>query len=79
MAYQLVVGPLEKPLVKQPSERPQLPHDHPGPELTADAGRGAPAQLFQFGLAAEDEAREVAPSPGPMHARRAVAPVAAGR
>lgn len=56
---QLVVGPLEKPLVKQLSERPQLP-------LTtlalnySDAGREAPAQLFQFGLAAEDEAREVA-------------------
>lgn len=56
---QLVVGPLEKPLVKQLSDRPQLP-------LTtlalnySDAGREAPAQLFQFGLAAEDEAREVA-------------------
>lgn len=56
---QLVVGPLEKPLVKQLSERPQLP-------LTtlalnySDAGRESPAQLFQFGLAAEDEAREVA-------------------
>lgn len=56
---QLVVGPLEKPLVKQLSERPQLP-------LTtlalnySDAGLEAPAQLFQFGLAAEDEAREVA-------------------
>lgn len=56
---QLVVGPLEKPLVKQLSERPQLP-------LTtlalnySDAGHEAPAQLFQFGLAAEDEAREVA-------------------
>ncbi|MDX5372866.1 MAG: penicillin-binding protein activator [Pseudomonadaceae bacterium] len=56
---QLVVGPLEKPLVKQLSERPQLP-------LTtlalnySDAGREAPAQLFQFGLAAEDEAREAA-------------------
>ncbi|WP_313300793.1 penicillin-binding protein activator [Pseudomonas sp.] len=55
---QLVVGPLEKPLVKKLAANPQLP-------LTtlalnyADAGQQAPAQLFQFGLAAEDEAREV--------------------
>ena len=55
---QLVVGPLEKPLVKQLAAMAQLPI----PTLAlnyADAGQKAPPQLFQFGLAAEDEAREV--------------------
>lgn len=74
---QLVVGPLEKPLVKQLSERPQLP-------LTtlalnySEAGREAPAQLFQFGLAAEDEAREVARRAWADGMRRAVALVPRG-
>ncbi|MEK2609176.1 penicillin-binding protein activator [Pseudomonas shirazensis] len=55
---QLVVGPLEKPLVKKLATYPQLPL----PTLAlnyAEAGQSAPPQLFQFGLAAEDEAREV--------------------
>ena len=54
---QLVVGPLEKPLVKQLSALPQLPIT----TLAMNYSEGAqgPAQLFQFGLAAEDEAREV--------------------
>ncbi|VVM95220.1 Penicillin-binding protein activator LpoA [Pseudomonas fluorescens] len=55
---QLVVGPLEKPLVKKLAAYPQLPL----PTLAlnyAEAGQSAPPQLFQFGLAAEDEAREV--------------------
>ncbi|HKS12914.1 MAG TPA: penicillin-binding protein activator [Pseudomonas sp.] len=55
---QLVIGPLEKPLVKQLAAMAQLPI----PTLAlnyADAGQKAPPQLFQFGLAAEDEAREV--------------------
>ena len=55
---QLVVGPLEKPLVKQLAARPQLPL----PTLAlnySDSGQAGPPQLFQFGLAAEDEAREV--------------------
>ncbi|AZC26205.1 MULTISPECIES: penicillin-binding protein activator [Pseudomonas] len=53
---QLVVGPLEKPLVKQLAARPQLPIT----TLALNYGEGeqGPAQLFQFGLAAEDEARE---------------------
>ncbi|MBB2495532.1 penicillin-binding protein activator [Aquipseudomonas ullengensis] len=74
---QLVIGPLEKPLVKQLSERPQLP-------LTtlalnySDAGRESPAQLFQFGLAAEDEAREVARRAWADGMRRAVALVPRG-
>ncbi|WP_085584833.1 MULTISPECIES: penicillin-binding protein activator [unclassified Pseudomonas] len=54
---QLVVGPLEKPLVKQLSTRPQLPITTLA--LNYSEGDQGPAQLFQFGLAAEDEAREV--------------------
>ncbi|WP_409303176.1 penicillin-binding protein activator [Pseudomonas sp. KCJK8993] len=53
---QLVVGPLEKPLVKQLAASPQLPITTLA--LNYSEGEQAPAQLFQFGLAAEDEARE---------------------
>ncbi|MFO2465057.1 penicillin-binding protein activator [Pseudomonas sp. 15FMM2] len=53
---QLVVGPLEKPLVKQLSARAQLPI--PTLALNYSENDQGPAQLFQFGLAAEDEARE---------------------
>ncbi|MEN5033380.1 penicillin-binding protein activator [Pseudomonas sp. TWI929] len=56
---QLVIGPLEKPLVKQLAAKPQLPITTLALNY-ADAGQVAPPQLFQFGLAAEDEAREVA-------------------
>lgn len=55
---QLVIGPLEKPLVKQLTARAQLPL----PTLAlnySDTNQMGPPQLFQFGLAAEDEAREV--------------------
>ena len=55
---QLVVGPLEKPLVKQLSTRAQLPITTLA--LNYSEKTQGPAQLFQFGLAAEDEAREVA-------------------
>ena len=55
---QLVVGPLEKSLVKQLNARPQLPITTLA--LNYSDGAQGPAQLFQFGLAAEDEAREVA-------------------
>ncbi|PNG35390.1 hypothetical protein A1395_16180 [Pseudomonas protegens] len=54
---QLVVGPLEKPLVKQLATRSQLPITTLA--LNYSEGEQGPAQLFQFGLAAEDEAREV--------------------
>ncbi|WP_434675892.1 penicillin-binding protein activator [Pseudomonas sp. D3-10] len=54
---QLVVGPLEKPLVKQISLRPQLPITTLA--LNYSEGEQGPPQLFQFGLAPEDEAREV--------------------
>lgn len=56
---QLVVGPLEKNLVKQLNAKAQLPL----PTLAlnySDTTQAGPAQLFQFGLAAEDEAHEVA-------------------
>lgn len=56
---QLVVGPLEKNLVKQLNGKPQLPL----PTLAlnySDSAQAGPPQLFQFGLAAEDEAHEVA-------------------
>ncbi|MQU54903.1 penicillin-binding protein activator, partial [Pseudomonas sp. FSL R10-1339] len=51
---QLVVGPLEKNLVKQLNSRPQLPITTLA--LNYSEGTQGPAQLFQFGLAAEDEA-----------------------
>ena len=55
---QLVVGPLEKTLVKQLNARSQLPITTLA--LNYSEGTKGPAQLCQFGLAAEDEAREVA-------------------
>lgn len=73
---QLVVGPLEKPLVADLQRRQQLPL----PTLAlnyADAGE-APPQLFQFGLAAEDEARAVAERAWQDGMRRAVALVPSG-
>jgi outer membrane PBP1 activator LpoA protein len=74
---QLVVGPLEKPLVKQLSEREQLPITTLALNYS-EAGQEGPAQLFQFGLAAEDEAREVARRAWADGMRRAVALVPRG-
>jgi outer membrane PBP1 activator LpoA protein len=74
---QLVVGPLEKPLVKQLSEREQLPITTLALNYS-DVGQEGPAQLFQFGLAAEDEAREVARRAWDDGMRRAVALVPRG-
>jgi len=74
---QLVVGPLEKPLVKQLNGRPQLPI----PTLAlnySDTNQAGPAQLYQFGLAAEDEAREVARRAWADGKRSAVAMVPRG-
>jgi len=74
---QMVVGPLEKPLVKQLAGRPQLP-------LTtlalnySDTTAANPPQLFQFGLAAEDEAREVSRRARADGLHRAVALVPRG-
>lgn len=56
---QLVVGPLEKNLVTQLGNREQLPITTLALNYS-EASAESPDQLFQFGLAAEDEAREVA-------------------
>lgn len=74
---QLVVGPLEKPLVKQLGDREQLPITTLALNYS-DAGQEGPAQLFQFGLAAEDEAREAARRAWDDGMRRAVALVPRG-
>jgi outer membrane PBP1 activator LpoA protein len=74
---QLVVGPLEKPLVKQLSSRQQLPIKTLALNYS-DAGTEGPAQLFQFGLSAEDEAREVARRAWADGKRSAVAMVPKG-
>ncbi|RRV06048.1 penicillin-binding protein activator [Pseudomonas sp. v388] len=74
---QLVVGPLEKNLVKQLSSREQLPVTTLALNYS-DAGTEGPAQLFQFGLAAEDEAREVARRAWADGKRSAVAMVPKG-
>lgn len=74
---QLVVGPLEKPLVKQLSARPQLPITTLALNYSDSTAQG-PAELFQFGLAAEDEAREVARRAWADGKRSAVAMVPKG-
>lgn len=74
---QLVVGPLEKPLVKQLANYPQLPITTLALNYS-DAGQNNPPQLYQFGLAAEDEAREVSRRAHADGMRRAVALVPSG-
>jgi outer membrane PBP1 activator LpoA protein len=74
---QLVVGPLEKPLVKQLSERNQLPITTLALNYS-DTGKTNPAELYQFGLSAEDEARSVARRAWDDGMRRAVALVPRG-
>ncbi|WP_110969730.1 penicillin-binding protein activator [Pseudomonas huaxiensis] len=74
---QLVVGPLEKPLVKQLASHPQLPITTLALNYS-DSGQSTPPQLFQFGLAAEDEAREVSRRAYADGMRRAVALVPSG-
>jgi len=69
---QLVVGPLEKTLVRQLSEKDELPITTLALNYS-DAGQTTPPQLFQFGLAAEDEAREVARRAWADGHRRAIA------
>ena len=74
---QLVVGPLEKALVSQLNAQAQLPI----PTLAlnySDTTAPGPAQLFQFGLSAEDEAREAARRAWADGMRRAVALVPRG-
>lgn len=74
---ELVVGPLEKPLVKQLASREQLPITTLALNY-GDNSQEGPAQLFQFGLAAEDEARAVASRAWGDGMRRAVALVPRG-
>ena len=74
---QLVIGPLEKPLVKQLSDREQLPITTLALNYS-DPGQEGPPQLFQFGLAAEDEAREAARRAWADGMRRAAALVPRG-
>ncbi len=69
---ELVVGPLDKALVRQLAERDQLPITTLALNYS-DAGQKSPPQLFQFGLAAEDEAREVARRAWDDGHRRAIA------
>ncbi|WP_116829191.1 penicillin-binding protein activator [Pseudomonas syringae] len=74
---QLVVGPLEKNLVKQLNSRQQLPITTLALNYSDTSNEG-PAQLYQFGLAAEDEAREVARRAWADGKRSAVAMVPKG-
>ena len=74
---QLVIGPLEKPLVKQLGNREQLPITTLALNYS-DPGQEGPTQLFQFGLAAEDEAREAARRAWADGMRRAAALVPRG-
>ena len=67
---QLVVGPLEKPLVKQLSTRPQLPI--PTLALNYSEGDQGPAQLFQFGLALRRSPRSIPPRPRRRPASRRI-------
>lgn len=69
---ELVIGPLSKDLVRQLADREQLPITTLALNYS-DASQKVPPQLFQFGLAAEDEAREVARRAWADGHRRAVA------
>lgn len=73
----MVVGPLEKPLVSQLNHQSSVPL----PTLAlnySETPQATTQQLFQFGLAAEDEAREVARRAWADGQRRAVALVPSG-
>lgn len=74
---ELVIGPLEKEPVRQLANMSQLPIPTLALNYT-DPGQQVPAQLFQFGLAAEDEAREVARRAWAEGHRRAIALVPSG-
>lgn len=74
---QLVVGPLEKELVKELGQMPQLPIMTLALNYD-DSNETGPAQLFQFGLAAEDEALSAARRAWQDGMRRAVALVPRG-
>lgn len=69
---ELVIGPLDKDTVRQLADRERLPITTLALNYS-DADQTIPPQLFQFGLAAEDEAREVARRAWTDGHRRAVA------
>lgn len=69
---QLVVGPWEKPLVRQLASRSELPITTLALNY-ADSHQAGPQQLFQYGLAAEDEARLAADRAWADGMRRAAA------
>ena len=69
---ELVVGPLDKDLVRQLADQEQLPITTLALNYS-DVDQKQPPQLFQFGLAAEDEARDVARRAWDDGHRRAVA------
>ncbi len=74
---QLVVGPLEKELVTQLNGREALPITTLALNYS-EANQEPPVELFQYGLAAEDEAREAARRAWADGMRRAVALVPRG-
>lgn len=74
---QLVIGPLEKDLVKELGQMPKLPIMTLALNYD-DGSESGPAQLFQFGLAAEDEAQSAARRAWHDGKRRAVALVPRG-
>ncbi len=69
---QLVIGPLEKDMVRQLASRSSLPITTLALNYS-EADQQMPPQLFQFGLAAEDEAREAADRAWADGHRRAIA------
>lgn len=73
---QLVVGPLEKPLVRQLSLRQRLPITTLS--LNYSDAASPPPQLFQYGLSPEDEARQIARRALGEGKRRAIALVPEG-
>lgn len=74
---ELVVGPWEKPLVQQLASRANLPITTLALNY-ADNHQQGPAQLYQYGLAAEDEARVAADRAWADGRRRAAALVPQG-
>ena len=69
---ELVIGPWEKPLVRQLASRAELPIATLALNY-AESNQHGPQQLFQYGLAAEDEARLAADRAWADGMRRAAA------
>ena len=58
-SYDLIIGPLRKPLVEELAERDNLPTPVLALNYLPDDTK-PPEGMYQFGLAAEDEARQIA-------------------